>query len=172
MERRYIARVVGVRPEIIETRTDYLVVVPRSRKAFVVTMNPMAETMVGRATALAVVRKAQEKDLPVFGDGRCIVYVLNDAWESDTLVERVASVVAESQLSGLVLQLGACSRLTSALRAVCGWLRGLVGRRPEVEIPETGLAEAQPANVPAPAGSGEAPERVPSGAELGDTALV
>jgi hypothetical protein len=175
MERRYIARVVGVRPEIIETRTDYLVAVPRSRKAFVVTMNPMAETIVGRATALAVVRKAQEKDLPVFGDGRCIVYVLNDAWESDTLVERVASVVAESQLSGLVLQVGACSRLTSALRAVWGWrgwLRGLGARRSELEIDEIGLAEAQPASVSAPAGSGEAPERAPSGAELEDTALV
>ena len=56
MERRYIARVVGVRPEIVETRTDYLVAVPRFRKAFMVTMNPMAEAAVGRTTALALIK--------------------------------------------------------------------------------------------------------------------
>jgi hypothetical protein len=89
MERRYIARVVGVRPEIVETRTDYLVAVPRSRKAFLVTMNPMAEAVLGRGTAVAVVRKAREKDVPVFGGGRCIVYVFSDAWESETLVDRL-----------------------------------------------------------------------------------
>ncbi len=172
MERRYIARVVGVRPEIIETRTDYLVVVPRSRKAFVVTMNPMAETMGGRTTALAVVRKAQEKDLPVFGDGRCIVYVLNDAWESDALVERVASVVAESQLSGLVLQEGACSWLGRWLRAVWETFRRLIAARPVLEIPETRAADVRPVNAPVPAGSGEAAEQAPVGTELRDRAPV
>lgn len=165
MERRFIARVVGTKPEIIETRSDYLVTVPRSRKAFMVTMNPTAESVVGRRTAFAVVRKAQEKDLPVFGDGQCIVYVFNDAWESDTLVERVAGVVAESQLSGLVLRLAACSGLARWLKAVWGWLCGLIASRPAVVIPDGEPAEVRPANAPAPAGSGEAPERVTAGTE-------
>ena len=172
MERRYIARVVGVRPEIVETRTDYLVAVPRFRKAFLVTMNPTAEAAVGSGTALAVVRKARAKDVPVFGDGRCIVYVFNEAWQSEALVERAADVVAESQLSGLVLRLGACSALTRALRAVCEWLRGLVDGRQDVVVPETGPAEPHPTSAPAPAGSGETPEREPAGAEVEDTAPV
>jgi len=172
MERRYIARVVGVRPEIVETRTDYLVAVPRFRKAFLVTMNPMAEAVVGRGTALAVIRKAREKDLPVFGDGRCIVYVFNDAWESEALVERAAHIVAESQLGGLVLQLGAYSRLTRALRTVWGWFSGLVARRPGLEMPEVEPAKTRPASAPLAAGSGEAPERAPMGEELEDTAPV
>jgi len=118
MERRYIARVVGIRPEIVETRTDYLVAIPRFRKAFMVAMNPMAEAAVGRTTALAVLRKARAKDCPVFGDGRCIVYVFNDAWDSEVLVERAADVVAESQLSGLALHPEMCSTFGRTLRAV------------------------------------------------------
>jgi hypothetical protein len=170
MERRYIARVVGVRPEIVETRTDYLVAVPRFRKAFMVTMLPMAEAVVGRSTALAVLRKAQAKDLPVFGDGRCIVSVLNDAWESEALVERTADVVAESQLSGLVLHPELYSAFERALRSVWGWLRGLVVARQETDAPETEPAEIRPASAPAPVGSGETAERAP--AEADDTVPV
>jgi hypothetical protein len=172
MERRYIARVVGVRPEIVETRTDYLVAVPRSRRAFLVTMSPMAEAVVGHRTALAVIRKARENDVPVFGDGRCVVYVFNDAWESEALVERAAHVVAESQLSGLVLELRAYSGLVRGLRAVWGWLCGLIALRPDVVIPDAEPAEIQPANAAGQAGSGEAPERVIAGAESEDRAPV
>ena len=172
MERRYIARVVGVRPEIVETRTDYLVAVPRFRKAFMVTMNPMAEAVVGRATALAVVRKARAKDFPVFGDGRCIVYVLNDAWESEALVERAADVVAESQLSGLVLHPELSSAFKRALRAVWGWLRGLVVARPKTDAPETESAEVRPASAPAPASSGVAADQAPANAESEDKVPV
>ncbi len=172
MERRYIARVVGVRPEIVETRTDYLVTVPRSRKAFMVTMNPTGETVVGRGTALALVRKARSKDVPVFGDGRCIVYVFNEAWESEALVDRAAGVVAESQFSGLVLQLGACSWLARWLRVVWGWLHGWMAGRQDVVIPETEPAEVRSANASGPAGSGEAPERVTAGAEPEDRVPV
>ncbi len=172
MERRYVARVVGVRPEIIETRTDYLVAVPRFRKAFMLTVNPTAEGVVGRGTAMALIRKARAKDLPMFGDGRCIVYVFNDAWESETLVERVAHVVVESQFSGLVLKLGACSGFTRALRAVWVWLRSLVVARSEIGMLEAQPAAARPASAPAPAESGEAPDRMPVGAELEDTAPV
>jgi hypothetical protein len=172
MERRHIARVVGVKPEIIETRTDYLVAVPRARKAFLVTMNPMAEVVVGRATALAVVRKAQANDVPVFGDGRCVVYVFNDAWESETLVERVASVVAESQLSGLVLELGACSWFARWLSAAWGWLCRLIALRPGVVAPDVEPAEVRPANAAASVESGEAPERAPVVTEREDRVPV
>jgi hypothetical protein len=172
MEQRYIARVVGVRPQIVETRTDYLVAVPRSRKAFLVTTNPMAEAVVGRGTVLTVVRKAREKDVPVFGGGRCIVYVFNDAWESEALVERVAQAVVESQLGGLVLQEGACSWLGRWLRAVWETFRRLIAARPVLEIPETRPADVRPVNAPIPAGSGEASEQAPVGTEPRDRAPV
>ena len=154
MERRYIARVVGVRPEIVETRTDYLLAIPRFRKAFMVTMNPMAEAAVGRATALNVIKKARVKDFPVFGEGRCIVYVFNDAWESEALIERAADVVAESQLSGLVVHLEPRSSFARTLRSVWWWLRGLLVAKPKTDAPETESAEVRPASAPAPAGSG------------------
>lgn len=46
-------------------------------------MNSMAESAVGRVTALAVLRRARAKDLPAFADGKCIVYVFSDPWESE-----------------------------------------------------------------------------------------
>jgi hypothetical protein len=171
MERRYIARVVGVRPEIVETRTDYLVAVPRFRKVFMVTMNPTAEAAVGRATALTVIKKARAKDFPVFGEGRCIVYVFNDAWESETLIERAADVVAESQLSGLVMHLEPCSVFARALRSMWWWLRGLLVAKPKT-APETESAEVRPASAPAPAGSGMVVEQTSSEAELEDKVPV
>ena len=161
MERRYIARVVGVRPEIVETRTDYLVAIPRFRKAFMIAMNPMAEAVVGRATAMAVVRKARAKDLPVFGDGKCIVYVLNDAWESNALVERAADVVAESQLSGLALHTDVCPLIGRALRTAWGWLHGLMTGRRETTAPEMESVEVRPASAPAATDSGEPADGVP-----------
>ena len=171
MERRYIARVVGVRPEIVETRTDYLVAIPRFRKAFMVTMNPMAEAAVGRATALALIKQARGKDLPVFGDGRCIVYVLNDAWESEPLVDRAADVVAESQLSGLV-QPVMCSAFERALRAVWGWLRGLVVTKPATNASESESGEARAVSVPTPTDSGVAVERASGEAQPKDKVPV
>lgn len=158
MERRYIARVVGVRPEIVETRTDFLVAIPRFRKAFMVAMNPMAEAAVGRATALAVVRKAQAKDFPAFADGRCLVYVFNDAWESEALVERVADVVAESQLSGLASHPELYPVFGRALRAAWAWLCGLVVAKSASDVSETESVEARPASAPVLAGSDAAEE--------------
>ena len=172
MERRYIARVVGVRPEIVETRTDYLVAVPRFRKAFMVTMNPMAEAAVGRATTLTMIRKARLKDFPVFGEGRCIVYVFNDAWESEALVERAADVVAESQLSGLILYLEPRSAFARALRSVWWWLCGLLVAKPKADAPETESAEVRPASAPAPAGFGVVVEQTSAEAESEDKVPV
>jgi hypothetical protein len=172
MERRYIARVVGVRPEIVETRTDYLVAVPRFRKAFMVTMNPMAEAAVGRATALALIKRARGKDFPAFADGRCVVYVFNDAWESEALVERVADVVGESQLSGLALHPEMCPAFERVLRAAWGWLRGLVVAKSASDALVTESVEVQPASAPVPAGSDAAAEQTPAEAELKDKVPV
>jgi len=159
MERRYIARVVGVKPEIVETRTDYLVAIPRFRKAFMVTVNPMAEAAVGRTTALAMVKKARTKDVPVFRNGRCIVYVFSDAWESEALVDRVADVVAESQISGLV-QPAMCSALERALRAAWGWVHGLIAGKWEPDATGTESVEVRAASAPIPADSGDSAEQV------------
>jgi len=172
MERRCIARVIGIRPEIVETRTDYLVTIPRFRKAFMVAMNPMAEAAVGRATALAVVRKARAKDLPVFVDGRCVVYVFSDAWESEALVDRAVEVVTESQLSGLALHPEMCSTFERLLKVVWGWLRELVAVKPEPGVPENESVEVRPASAPVPAGSDGATEETPAEAESKDRAPV
>jgi hypothetical protein len=158
MERRYIARVVGVKPEIVETRTDYLVAIPRFRKAFMVAMNPMAEAAVGRDTALAAVRKARAKDLTAFADGRCTVYVFCDAWESQALVERAADVVAESQLGGLAPHPEMYPAFGRALRAALAWLSGLLVAKSESDVPDAESLEVRPASAPVPIDSGAAAE--------------
>ena len=170
MERRYIARVVGAKPEIIETRTDYLVAIPRFRKAFMVTMNPMAEAVVGRLTAFAVVMKARAKDFPAFADGRCMVYVFNDAWESQVLVERAADVVAESQLSGLAPHQEPCPAFGRALRSAWAWVCGLMVAKSESDAPETESVEVRPASAPVLVDSDAAAEETPADVESKDRA--
>ena len=80
-------------------------------------------------------------------------------------------MVAESQLSGLVHPM-MCSPFERAVRAVWGWLRGLVVTKPATNASESESGEARAVSVPTPTDSGVAVERASGEAQPKDKVPV
>ena len=111
MERTWIARIVGVHPEFIETETDDLIAIPSSQPAFLVTTNPGSAAITNPGEVALLLCRGQREQRVVFQVGRAIVYAFNNAWGSTVLVEDLLTLLIRQQVGGPVPTLRPQSRI-------------------------------------------------------------
>ena len=143
VERTWIARIVGVRPDLVETETDDLITIPNSKPAFLVTINPGSAGIIDPGEVALLLCRGQREQRLVFQIGRAIVYAFNNAWGSPVLVEDLLTLLIRQQAGGPVPTLRSRSRIWRALRVMRAWVRSLLATPAETE-PVGGAATERP----------------------------
>jgi hypothetical protein len=118
-----VAFVLGTRPRVTETATGYVVTVPHGRKAFIISPGTEAPSLKGQAAVTRAFLGAKAEDATWLSQGTWEVRVSGRAWDSDALVQMLATYMAAP---------GGIVAITPAHRALAAWLWACVasmGRR-------------------------------------------
>ena len=118
-----VAFVLGSRPRVTETATGYVVTVPHGRRAFIISPGTEAPSLKGQAAVTRALLGAKAEDATWLSQGMWEVRVSGRAWDSDALVETLATYMAAP---------GGIVAITPAHRAVAARLwacMATMGRR-------------------------------------------
>jgi len=118
-----VAFVLGARPRVTETATGYVVTVPHGRRAFIISPGTEAPSLRGQEAVKRALLGAKAEDATWLSQGMWEVRVSGRAWDSDALVETLATYMAAP---------GGIVAITPAHRALAAWLWACVasmGRR-------------------------------------------
>ena len=118
-----VAFVLGSRPRVTETATGYVVTVPHGRKAFIISPGTEAPSLKGQTAVTRALLGAKAEDATWLSQGTWEVRVSGRAWDSDALVQTLATYMAAP---------GGIVAITPAHRALAAWLWACVasmGRR-------------------------------------------
>ena len=118
-----VAFVLGARPRVTETATGYVVTVPHGRRAFIISPGTEAPSLKGQAAVARALLGAKAEDGTWLSQGTWEVRVSGRAWDSDALVQTLATYMAAP---------GGIVAITPAHRALAAWLWACVasmGRR-------------------------------------------
>ena len=118
-----VAFVLGARPRVTETATGYVVTVPHGRRAFIISPGTEAPSLRGQAAVTRALLGAKAEDAAWLSQGTWEVRVSGRAWDSDALVQTLATYMAAP---------GGIVAITPAHRALAAWLWACVasmGRR-------------------------------------------
>ena len=89
-----VAFVLGTRPRVTETATGYVVTVPHGRKAFIISPGTEAPSLRGQAAVTRALLGAKAEDAAWLSQGTWEVRVSGRAWDSDALVQMLATYMA------------------------------------------------------------------------------
>jgi len=89
-----VAFVLGTRPRVTETATGYVVTVPHGRKAFIISPGTEAPLLKGQAAVARALLGAKAEDATWLSQGTWEVRVSGRAWDSDALVQMLATYMA------------------------------------------------------------------------------
>ena len=89
-----VAFVLGTRPRVTETATGYVVTVPHGRKAFIISPGTEAPSLKGQAAVTRALLGAKAEDAAWLSQGTWEVRVSGRAWDSDALVQTLATYTA------------------------------------------------------------------------------
>ena len=118
-----VALVLGAHPRVTETATGYVVTVPHGRRAFIISPGTEAPSLKGQAAVARALLGAKAEDATWLSQGTWEVRVSGRAWDSDALVQTLATYMAAP---------GGIVAITPAHRALAAWLWACVasmGRR-------------------------------------------
>jgi hypothetical protein len=89
-----VAFVLGSRPRVTETATGYVVTVPHGRRAFIISPGTEAPPLKGQAAVTRALLGAKAEDATWLSQGTWEVRVSGRAWDSDALVQTLATYMA------------------------------------------------------------------------------
>jgi hypothetical protein len=89
-----VAFVLGARPRVTETATGYVVTVPHGRRAFIISPGTEAPSLKGQAAVGRALLRAKVEDATWLSRGTWEVRVSGRAWDSDALVQTLATYMA------------------------------------------------------------------------------
>jgi hypothetical protein len=89
-----VAFVLGARPQVTETATGYVVTVPQGRRAFVISPGTEAPSLRGQVAVTRALLNAKAEDATWLSQGTWEVRVSGRAWDSDALVQTLATYMA------------------------------------------------------------------------------
>jgi hypothetical protein len=119
-----VAFVLGVRPRVTETATGYVVTMPHGRKAFIISPGTEAPSLRGQAAVARALLGAKAEDATWLSQGTWEVRVSGRAWDSDALVQTLATYMAAP--GGIVAitpaHRGLAARLWAWVASVVRWL--------------------------------------------------
>jgi hypothetical protein len=116
--------VLGIRPRVTETATGYVVTVAHGRRAFIITPGTEAPSLRGQAAVARALLNAKAEDATWLSQGPWEVRVSGRAWDSDALVQMLATYMAAP--GGIVAitpaHRGLADRLWAWVASMVRWL--------------------------------------------------